>query len=303
MDLSPGGATLPRCRAPRSPRSTRPLGRGRCIPAPLESERPRRVDELRGHGRHGKSPRPARAARVLASPPAAPARDRSRTTGPMPTPGTTPAQQGAKHLADEEGPRGGRRSREGSMGCARRDRRGPPGGTARGREGRRWGQEGPTFRALRRGRPRLRLGWNDNVGSPPRGEVDEAQIEARRSPGATARPGARAERGSMGRIRTPEGCTPRATAETATPSRQEPPLKAPPVKALGGPPRRDRGGRYPPRTAPSPPPRHSTVTLLARFRGLSISQPWISAMWYEISCRGMVLRIGDSHSEVRGTGT
>ncbi len=260
MDLSPGGATLPRCRAPRSPRSTRPLGRGRCIPAPLESERPRRVDELRGHGRHGKSPRPARAARVLASPPAAPARDRSRTTGPMPTPGTTPAQQGAKHLADEEGPRGGRRSREESMGCARRDRRGPPGGTARGREGRRWGQEGPTFRALRRGRPRLRLGWNDNVGSPPRGEVDEAQIEARRSPGATARPGARAERGSMGRIRTPGGCAPRATAETATPSRQEPPLKAPPSKHWAD--RRDETGAG--ATRPGRRRRHRRVTRRSR---------------------------------------
>ena len=40
--------------------------------------------------------------------------------------------------------------------------------------------------------------------------------------------------------------------------------------------------------------RHSTVTLFARFLGLSTSVPRATAVWYASSCSGTTLRIGDS---------
>lgn len=42
------------------------------------------------------------------------------------------------------------------------------------------------------------------------------------------------------------------------------------------------------------PSHHSTVTLLARLRGLSTSVPRAQAVWYDSSCSGTVCRIGDS---------
>ncbi len=45
---------------------------------------------------------------------------------------------------------------------------------------------------------------------------------------------------------------------------------------------------------------HSTVTDFARFRGLSMSQPRNTAIWYAKSCNGMILRIGVNISNVSG---
>jgi len=42
------------------------------------------------------------------------------------------------------------------------------------------------------------------------------------------------------------------------------------------------------------PRRYSTVTLLARLRGLSTSVPRAHAVWYDSSCSGIVCRMGDS---------
>lgn len=45
------------------------------------------------------------------------------------------------------------------------------------------------------------------------------------------------------------------------------------------------------RTRPSA---HSTVTDLAKLRGLSTSVPFTSAAWYDSNCSGMTCRTGDS---------
>lgn len=42
------------------------------------------------------------------------------------------------------------------------------------------------------------------------------------------------------------------------------------------------------------PPHHSTVTLFARFLGLSTSVPLASAVWYASSCSGTTCRMGES---------
>ena len=45
---------------------------------------------------------------------------------------------------------------------------------------------------------------------------------------------------------------------------------------------------------------YSTVTDLAKFLGWSTWQPLITAMWYEISCKGIVVRIGLKRSSTSG---
>ena len=46
---------------------------------------------------------------------------------------------------------------------------------------------------------------------------------------------------------------------------------------------------------------HSTVTAFAKFLGWSTWQPLITAMWYEINCKGIVVRIGLKRSSTSGT--
>src|SRR5579884_2095959 len=46
---------------------------------------------------------------------------------------------------------------------------------------------------------------------------------------------------------------------------------------------------------------HSTVTLLARLRGLSTSQSLSSATWYASSCSGTTATSGCSQSDTSGT--
>src|SRR5207249_5918059 len=49
------------------------------------------------------------------------------------------------------------------------------------------------------------------------------------------------------------------------------------------------------------PCRYSTVTLFAKLRGRSTSQPRATAMWYASSCNGMTVRTGESSDVVAGT--
>ena len=56
--------------------------------------------------------------------------------------------------------------------------------------------------------------------------------------------------------------------------------------------------RRPPTPDRCPAARYSTVTLLARLRGWSTSQPRRTAMWYASSCSGTTITIGVSSSGV-----
>ena len=172
-------------------------------------------------------------------------------------------------VAPEEGRRGEEGRSEGSTRTAvavRGD--GPRAGAAAGAgPPRRRPQHPAAGRRERRGRDGAE--WRH---SPP----------VRRAPPSRARR-QRPRRTRAAARRAAAGATARRVGPSGEPNRPAPALQA----------ERDR-------TLPPGPRAHSTVTLFARFRGWSTSQPRRTAMWYARSCSGTVARIGVSASCVRG---